>query len=153
MAVLRLPPSTKQPFVGWAEMAERLVFLAFLAAGVSGLATVFVGLISGQPRWVALGAGAAAIAWLLRSWLNRRGRFESIAASFDVLGGAGGRLGEETAYGRLAGLLQELDRLERSRGHASFDPWVLQAVRSEIRTLIEDDPALGRLFDRRSRAT
>lgn len=133
------------------------MFLLFMITFVAAGAMIAIGVLGVQLRFVVTGVLAGAIAWMARDWLCRRGRFEALVASFDAFaeranpGNIGtafaGGLPGETQFGRLAALLHELDRLERLRGSAAFDPWAVQAVRNDIRATIAGDPALTRLFD------
>lgn len=153
MAVLRLQPPDDSAQSRLPAIFERLMFLLFMAAFIGAGAMIAVGIFGVQLRVVVMGVLSAAIAWMAREWLCRRGRFEALVASFDSLAQRGDEgSGEETSFGRLARLLRELDQLERRRGSAKFDPWAVQSLRNEIRGMIADDPTLGRLLESHRRA-
>ena len=135
------------------EIFERALLLLFLATVILGVSAVGVGCLSGSGRMIGVGAALCAVAWATRAWLVQRGRFESLLAALDGLGGAGATIREDaTAFARLAELLQQLDRLERARETPAFEPWAVQEIRHEIRALIEAEPELARLFQRARRA-
>lgn len=131
----------------------RLAYVSYL--GTVALCSVLAFIAVFRANAICLGSAmvAGALAMGLRYVMRRspehaeaaekiEDEFISEAASNDgVLGvSAGSKAGE------LAGLLREWDGLERARGSGRFDPWALQAVRSEIRVTLQENDVLRRLL-------
>ena len=126
-----------------------LVRLA-LVLGFGGLITGLVLFVTGcASRDVRVACSGLACLFLavagvagLRSWAPA---VTEAALNFDPVQPdaepAGGRRVEP-----LVDLLQQWEALEQERGAPNFDPWVVHAVRRDIRQIVDKDPALDRLF-------
>lgn len=129
------------------EMLVRATFLVCLAAFTSGFLLVLAGAASHQLRLVGWGAALLAVAALTRSWLGTQGRFERAEAALQDITRAGPPM-DAARVAELVRLLREWENLEGQRGSPGFDPWAVQAVRHDIRAMVEKDPALDGLFHR-----
>jgi hypothetical protein len=63
-----------------------------------------------------------------------------------------GLMADDSSSRQLLALLEEWEALEQKRGTPDFDPWALQALRNDIRRVVESDPALSQLFAELQRA-
>lgn len=129
------------------EMLARLGYAAGLAAFAAGLVLVPVGLFTVRLDALGLGMILLAVTWRARHWLRKQS--EVSAWSYPELGSASLDLtDEDEAVARhLLALIREWRRLEQRRGHPDFDPWASQSVRHDIKEVLEEDPALRRLFN------
>ena len=131
----------------------RLGYMGYLGAAAlcSGLA--FVGVCRGEANCLVAALAAGGLALGLRYILRHPpagheiegeavDEFSSISAEDET----SREEGVHSRAGELAALLQEWDGLERARGTGRFDPWAVQAVRSEIRVTVQENPALRRLL-------
>lgn len=133
------------------EMLVRTTFLVCLAAFTAGVVLLLAGAVSHEIRLVAAGVLSLVVSALTRSWLKRTGKFEEAEQVFDRAA-----LTEESPHDaritELIRLLQLWETLEHKRGSPGFDPWAVQAVRHDIREMVEADPALETLFRSSRRA-
>jgi hypothetical protein len=132
------------------EMLVRATFLVCLVAFASGIIVTLAAAVARDFRLLALGIALLCTGALTRNWLSRKGRFESAEMSFREFARPGSQL-DPAHVAELSRLLREWEELERLRGSPRFDPWAVQSIRHDIRVMIEQDPALGRLFDGRQR--
>ena len=133
------------------EMLVRATFLVCLASFTSGFLLVLAGAASHQLRLMGWGAALLTVAALTRSWLSAQGRFERAEAALQHLAHAEPPM-DAARVAELVRLLRQWEVLERQRGSAGFDPWAVQAVRHDIRAMVEQDPALEGLFHPSRRA-
>ena len=133
------------------EMLVRLTFLVCLASLTAGILVTLAGAATRNFRLLGAGLALLTIAGLTRAWLGREGRFEEANSAFDGVANAGAPP-DEARVAELVRLLQEWEALERKRGSPGFDPWAIQAVRHDIRSMVEEDPALEGLFRDHRRA-
>jgi hypothetical protein len=91
------------------------------------------------------GALLLALAGATRSWLQRRGKFQTMEGTLHEFAEPGATA-EAARVAELVRLLRKWDELESKRGSAAFDPWAVQVIRHDIRTMVETDPALENLF-------
>lgn len=131
------------------EIFVRSALVACLFAVIAGLALAVTGCASGQAPSTVGGALCLLLALAglgaLRGWAPA-----ATAAALDldwIQSDAAPATGERPA-GQLIDLLEQWQALERQRGSANFDPWAVQAVRREIRKIVDRDSALDRLFRR-----
>ena len=133
------------------EMLVRATFLVCLAAFTVGVISLLAGAVSHEIRLVAAGVLSLVLSALTRSWLKRNGKFEEAEQVFDCAVQT-----EESPHDaritELIRLLQLWEKLEHKRGSPGFDPWAVQAVRHDIREMVEADPALEGLFRSSRRA-
>lgn len=148
---MKHPVPTEREFNTPAEMLSRATFLAMLAALSAGILLTVAGLITAEMRLALAGLGTLVLAGASRVWLHRRGELESVERSLEEIVERAPPV-DETHGRQLFELLQEWEALEQKRGSADFDPWALQALRNDIRKLIEGDPALAQLFNELRRA-
>ena len=134
-----------------AEMLGRAVFLATLAALAVGILLTILGLVVWQPVWSLVGLGVVGLACVARAWLQRRGTWEQAERALDHMAWSDDTL-ESARAAELMGLLERWEAMEQTRGTPEFDPWALQALRNEIRAVVESDPALQALFKRLQQA-
>lgn len=128
-----------------AEMFARAAFLVTHGALAAGLVATPAGLLSGDPRLVMGGLALLALVWTGRSWLRSRGELVAGERALEKIAAAASPL-DDTHVAELIRLLEQWEALEQKRGSPGFDPWAVQAVRHEIRLLVERDPALEQLF-------
>jgi hypothetical protein len=127
------------------EMLIRATFLLCLATFPGGILITLAGAATHDPRLLAVGILLLMTAALLRAWLRGQGRFEAADAALHEIT----QTGTPPDFARVAELvrlLREWEALERHRGSPGFDPWALQAIRHDIRVMVEEDPALEGLF-------
>lgn len=136
--------STDNNGLGW-----RLAYVGFLGAVASGVGLTFVGLCRGETGCFGLAAVAGVFALGFRGLLHRLPvpvdeerdvASEMEAAGKVALSGAAVRVEE------LVRVLQAWSDMERARGTPEFDPWAWQSLRTEVRTLLREDPELLRLL-------
>ena len=134
------------------EMLVRTTFLVCLASFTSGILLTLAGAVTHEVRVLALGVGLLAVSGLTHGWLRRHGRWDKAEAAMQE----SAQVGPQTDVAKIAELVrlvQQWEKLESKRGSPGFDPWALQAVRHDIRVMVEADPALEGLFrDRRKAA-
>jgi predicted membrane chloride channel (bestrophin family) len=134
------------------EMVVRITFLLCLIAFTAGVILTLVGAVAHEFRLVAAGVISLVLAATTRSWLKRNGAFEEVEQVVDRA--ARSEVSPHDArIAELVRLLQLWEQLENKRGSPAFDPWAVQAVRHDIREMVEADPALERLFRSSRRAT
>jgi hypothetical protein len=126
-------------------MLSRATFLGTLGALSAGIILTIAGLLTGQGVLSLAGLAALAAAGIGRSWLRHRGELEPAERALNAIDEQALPL-DETRGRQLLALLQEWEALEQKRGSAAFDPWALQALRNDIRQVVESDPALAQLF-------
>ena len=127
------------------EMLVRATFLACLAAFTGGILLMLAGAAAHDLRLVGLGALGLISAGLMRSWLCRHGRFDEAEAALHEIGQAGPPT-DAARVAELVRLLRQWEELESRRGSPGFDPWAVQAIRHDIRDMVDADPALEGLF-------
>ena len=123
----------------------RATFLICLAAFTAGIVLLLAGAFAHEIRLVAAGVLSLVISALTRSWLKRTGRFDEAEQVFEQASEADAST-HEARIAELVRLLQLWEKLENKRGSPGFDPWAVQAVRHDIREMVEADPALEGLF-------
>lgn len=128
-----------------AEMFARAVFLVTHGALAGGLVSTPAGLLSAEPRLVLSGLALLAAAWIGRAWLRSRGELVAGERALERIAAAAPPL-DDRRVAELIRLLEQWEVLEQKRGSPEFDPWAVQAVRHDIRLLVERDPALEQLF-------
>lgn len=129
------------------EMLVRFSFLLCLAAFTSGVLATAAGAIAHDLRLLGLGLALLGVAMGLRSWLSRKGRFGSAENALQAVAAPEAGATDAAKVAELVRLLRDWEELERRRGRAGFDPWAVQAVRRDIRVMVEADPALDGLFN------
>jgi len=131
----------------------RLAYVCYL--GVVALCSVlaFIGVLRADSVCLIAALVAGVVALILRFVLRRfPSGLESegeVGDDFCVTSASSEvncAVGVQPKAGELAALLQEWDGLERARGSRRFDPWALQAVRSEIRATVQENDTLRRLL-------
>lgn len=126
-------------------MLRRVVYLIYAAGVMAGLPMLGGGAIAQDSRWALAGAVALVLSGLAREWLQKTGSWAKVEEEFEAIAHVREAPDPEPAR-QLAELLQQWQRLEQRRGGREFDPWALQAVRREIREVVDGDPALQQLF-------
>jgi hypothetical protein len=134
-----------------AEMLARAAFLVCLASFTAGILLMLAGAAAHDLRLVGVGALLLATAGMTRSWLRRRGKFDDAEGKLHQFAEAGVPADAERVA-ELVRLLRKWDELESRRGSAAFDPWAVQVIRHDIRSMVETDPALENLFHDSRRA-
>jgi hypothetical protein len=127
------------------EMFVRVTFLACLAAFTAGVLVMLAGAAAHDLRLVGTGALLLIAGGLMRSWLCRHGRFDEAEAALQEFTQAGPPT-DAARVAELVRLLRQWEELESKRGSPGFDPWAVQAIRHDIRDMVEADPALEGLF-------
>ena len=127
------------------EMLLRAVFLLCLAALTGGVLLTLAGAASHDVRLLGFGVATLVVSLLSREWLRRQGKLGEVEAALNNVARAEPSLDAERVA-ELVRLLQEWEQLEQKRGSAEFDPWAVQALRHDIRVMVEKNPALDRLF-------
>ncbi|HUR58297.1 MAG TPA: hypothetical protein VM029_11345 [Opitutaceae bacterium] len=127
------------------EMMLRAVFLVYLATMTGGVLVTLAGAASHDFRLLGLGVAALVVSMLSREWLRRQGELVAVEAALNNVARAEPSL-DAARVAELVRLLQEWEQLEQKRGSAEFDPWAVQALRHDIRVMVEKNPALDRLF-------
>lgn len=128
-----------------AELLWRATLSLSLAVLAVGILLTIGGVVVWRLEWTGLGLAAVALACAGRCWLRRRRELEPRA--LEALW-AEAPAPDESRAARLLELLERWEAMEGRRGEPDFDPWALQELRNEIRTVVESDPALEQLFDR-----
>ena len=138
------PAKTNTP----SEILVRLALVLSLFVVVAGLALFLTGWASQRAAPVLGGLACLLVAMgglvALRTWAPAA---TAAGLDFDPIpsdpthASAGDRPVEQ-----LVGLLQQWEQLEHGRGSPDFDPWAVQAVRHDIRAVVEADPTLEQLF-------
>jgi len=134
-----------------AEMFARAVFLVAHGALAAGLVSTPAGLLSGEVKLVLSGLAFLVVAWAGRAWLRSRGELAAGERALERITAAAPPL-DDGRVAELIRLLEQWEALEQKRGSPAFDPWAVQAVRHDIRILVERDPALEQLFTALRRA-
>jgi hypothetical protein len=127
------------------EMLLRAVFLVCLAALTSGILLALAGAAAHNVRLLGMGVAALVVALVCREWLRRQGQLGEVERALNDVARAEPSL-DAARVAELVRLLQEWEQLEQKRGSADFDPWAVQALRHDIRVMVEKNPALDRLF-------
>ena len=127
------------------EMLVRGVYLVSHAALAAGILLCAAGLLSRHGGLLASGLLALVAAWGGRSWLSRQEDLEPSERTLVALTRDGPPL-DDARVAELIGLLETWETLEQKRGSPDFDPWAVQAIRHDIRAVVESDPALEQLF-------
>jgi hypothetical protein len=138
---MKTPPES--PFNTPREMLVRATFVVCLASLAAGILLTLAGAIGRDLRLLALGIVTLALAGVTREWLGHERRFEAASSVLDTMI-YGETRRESPEMAEFNQLLREWDELERKRGSPDFDPWAIQAVRHDIRVLVEKDPTLER---------
>jgi hypothetical protein len=134
-----------------AEMLTRATFLAMLATFTAGILLTLAGLIAAEVRLSLAGLAALIFAGVSRAWLQKREALEPSERALAEF--AESSPPPDEASGRqLLALLEQWEQLEQKRGTPEFDPWALQALRNDIRKVVESDSALSQLFSELQRA-
>ncbi len=144
-------PPQESEFNSPAVMASRAMFLAMIAALTGGILLTIAGFLAAQAQLALAGLGALAIAGVSRAWLKQRGELEPAERALDTIVARTPPPDEMRGHELLL-LLEQWEALEGKRGTADFDPWALQALRNDIRRVVESDPALAQLFTELQRA-
>jgi hypothetical protein len=127
-----------------AEMVERAMVLLTHAALAAGVVLTVAGVLAWQLTLTLAGVASLVACWAGRNWLRSREAacdermLEAITASSPPL--------DDARVATLIELLERWEALEQQRGSPDFDPWAVQAVRHDIREVVESDPALEQLF-------
>jgi hypothetical protein len=132
-------------------MVVRAVFLVCVGGFTAGMVLLFSGVAAHDGTLAGWGAVSLLTGGLARAWLQRDGKFASADQAWDGAVEAAPPA-DAARVGELVRLLRRWDELERRRGSPGFDPWALQAIRHDIREMVETDPALERLFHDSRRA-
>lgn len=127
------------------EMLVRTTFLVCVGGYTAGVVLLLGGVAARDVRLVVVGAWLLVIATIARAWLRRRERSEPAGSTWAEAADSRSTADAERVAA-LVQLLEKWDQLESKRGSRSFDPWALQAVRHDIRVMVETDPALEGLF-------
>jgi hypothetical protein len=127
------------------EMLVRAAYLVCLAAFTSGILLMLAGAVAHERRLLGLGAAALAVALVTRELLRRGGHLNGAETALNAIARTEPPL-DVARVAELVRLLREWEQMERKRGSADFDPWVVQALRHDIRMMVEKDPELDRLF-------
>jgi hypothetical protein len=127
------------------EMLVRATFLVCVGGYTAGIVLLLGGAAARDVRLVIVGAWLLVIATLARTWLRRREKDEPAPGTWVEMAESQ-PTADSDRMTALIHLLQKWDQLESKRGSRAFDPWALQAVRHDIRVLVEADPALEGLF-------
>lgn len=129
-----------------AEMFARATSLFTHAALAGGIVLTVAGVLTVQLALSLAGVAALIAAWIGRNWLRAR-ESASPQQSMDALFEGTPPL-DDARVAELIELLEQWEVLEDKRGSPDFDPWAVQAVRHDIRVVVESDPALEQLFSR-----
>jgi hypothetical protein len=148
---MKPPSQSDREFNSPAEMLARATFLGVLAALTSGILLMVAGLLAAEVRLAGAGLLVLGLAAAGRAWLQRRPDLEPSECMFEAIGEQL-PLPDESRSRQLLALLEEWEALEQKRGTPDFDPWALQALRNDIRKVVESDPALSQLFTELQRA-
>ena len=127
-----------------AEMGARIVFLLTHAAWAGGLVCAVAGVLTLQVSLGVAGGAALLAAWAGNHWLRHRDTAREDRVLAAIL--AQSPPLDENRVAELIELLERWEALEQQRGSPEFDPWAVQALRHDIRVVVESDPALEQLF-------
>ncbi|MGH7947004.1 MAG: hypothetical protein ACREH8_01865 [Opitutaceae bacterium] len=133
------------------EMVVRTTFLVCVGGFTGGIILLLAGAAGHDVRLALVGGSLLVLGGIARGWLRRRGKFESADVAWNEVADAGPPA-DAARVAELVRLLRKWDELERKRGSSRFDPWALQAIRHDIRIMVETDPALEDLFHDSRRA-
>jgi hypothetical protein len=129
-----------------AQIVVRVALMLFLFVVVAGLALFLTGCATQRAPQAFAGLACLLLATggllALRTWAPGP---TATALDFDFVSSIGTVDGDRPV-GQLVGLLRQWEELEHGRGSPDFDPWAVQAVRHDIRAVVEADPTLERLF-------
>jgi hypothetical protein len=142
--------NSESEFNSPAEMLTRATFLGVLATLAAGILLTVAGLLSAEIRLAAAGLITLGLAAAGRAWLQRRDELDPVQHALEVM--ETGMSPDESRGRELLALLEEWEAAEQKRGTPDFDPWALQALRNDIRRVVESDPALAQLFTELQRA-
>jgi hypothetical protein len=134
-----------------AEMLTRATFLGVLTALTAGILLTIAGFLAAELRLSLAGMVALGLAGAGRAWLQRQPDSEPAERALEAIAENAPPL-DETRGRELLSLLEQWEALEQKRGSPEFDPWALQALRNDIRKIVESDPALSQLFTELQRA-
>lgn len=129
-----------------AEMGARATFLFTHAALAAGIVLTVAGVLAMQLALTLAGVAALIAAWIGRSWLRARESASPDQSLEEIFEGSPPL--DDARVAELIALLEQWEALEEKRGSPEFDPWAVQAVRHDIRVVVESDPALEQLFSR-----
>lgn len=129
-----------------AEMVARAMFLFTHAALAGGIVLTVAGVLTLQLALAGAGVAALVATWMGRIWLRAR-EHEIPDQALETLFEGSPPL-DEARVAELIELLERWEALEEKRGSPGFDPWAVQALRHDIRVVVESDPALEQLFSR-----
>ncbi len=152
MYEMKPPEDRDSDFNPAAVVCARIVCLVYLVSACAAIVCLIYAFATrdGAPLLVGLAAGATA--WVCRSWLQQPEHFELIRGVFEDAAEQGRsfpRLEESARPAeKLTALLRDLHALERKRGRRDFDPWALQSLRNEIKSLVAEEPVLRELLER-----
>jgi hypothetical protein len=127
------------------EMLVRTTFLVCVGGYTAGIVLLLGGAAARDVKLVVVAAWLLAIATMARAWLRRREKSVRGDSTWNEVADTQSTA-ETERVAALVELLQKWDRLESKRGSRAFDPWALQAIRHDIRVMVEADPALDGLF-------
>ena len=127
------------------EMLLRASFIVCLAAFAAGIVLIVGGMALRSLALLGFGLTALGLAGGVREWLRRSDRFDSVQRTIDEIAAEAPAL-DPARTAELVNLLTEWEKMEAKRGSPEFDPWALQALRNDIRSAVEKDPALESLF-------
>ena len=129
-----------------AQVLVRVALVLSLFVVVAGLALFLTGCASQHAPQAFAGLACLLLATGgllgLRTWAPG---LTAVALDFDFMPSSG-MVDGDRPVGQLVDLLQQWEELEHGRGSPNFDPWAVQAVRHDIRAVVEADPTLERLF-------
>lgn len=138
-------PDRDDGFVSPREMLGRVAFVGGLASLTAGLVLVPVGLLIARFDVALLGLASYGVAWGARHWLRAQSDIfvpRDHPFAFDLADVDTG----DPQVQRLVALVQAWRKLEDKRGSPEFDPWAVQAVRHDVKAVLDESPALRRLF-------
>jgi hypothetical protein len=116
-----------------------------------GIFLIVTGALAAESHWSA--AGVVVLAGMCVGWFLSQRQQPGVPSEsvFEVL--TQQNPPPDEARGReLLAMLEEWEALEEKRGTPEFDPWALQALRNDIRKVVDSDPALSQLFSELQRA-
>ena len=148
---MKPPLESEREFNSPAEMLARATFLGVLAALAAGILLMVAGLLVAEVRLAAAGLATLGLAAAGKAWLQRRPELDSVECAIESIGDHL-PVPDESRSRQLLALLEEWESMEQKRGTPEFDPWALQALRNDIRKVVESDPALSQLFNELQRA-
>ena len=148
---MKPPSDSDREFNTPAEMLTRATFLGVLTALTVGILLTVAGLVVAETRLAIVGLVTLGCAGLVRSWLQRRVGAADDEFALECIA-QNTPQPDESRSRQLLELLDAWEAMEEKRGSPDFDPWALQALRNDIRKVVESDPALSQLFTELQRA-